>query len=135
MLYEFRDNVYLEYKGLWFVWEPAWESFRPIQGIFWNGNEFEINDREYCSDPMDPLYGYGSEKMRQVCQLLKGKRDDVEQNVQVLPMDNLEWFRDRRVPMNSCTPKDILSWKRLVKNKARTCRNAPRGKKFTRRIL
>ena len=134
-MYEFRDNIYLEYKTLWFLWEPAWESFRPIDGVFWNGKEFQVEDREYCADPMDPLYGYGSEKMRSVCALLKNRRNAVEEKVDMLPVENLEWIRDRRVAVNACTPKDVQSWKRLVKNKARTCRKMPRGKKFTRRVL
>ena len=135
MLYEFRDNIYLEYKKLWFLWEPAWEAFRPINGVAWNGKEFIIRDSEYCSDPMDPLYGYGSEKMKAACTLLKSKRNDVEHPVEMLPVDNLEWIRDRRVAVNACTPRDVQSWKRLVRNKARTCRKAPRGNKFTRRVL
>lgn len=133
-LYEFRDKTFLEYKQLWFVWEPAWEAFRPFQTIAWDGNSFQIEDGMYCSDPTDSLYGYGSTQMRELCELLKDRYTESPVKVSTLPIGG-EWFRDRFVSLTSCAPRDRHSWKRLVQNKARTCRKAPRGKKLTRRML
>jgi len=133
-LFEFRDNVFLEHKGWWFLWEPAWESFRPVDGVQWDGSTFSINDQAYCSDPTDPLYGYGSAQMKQLCDLLKDKRDAEPVPTAVLPIGNLEWFRDRRVALTPCAPRDPKSWKRMVQKKPRTCRKAPRGNKFTKRV-
>jgi hypothetical protein len=133
MLYEFRDKVFLEYKQYWFVWEPAWESFRPIRGVAWDGKAFQVEDSVFCADPTSELYGYGSSQMNQLCELLKDKFNGTPVKVSTLPIGN-EWFRDRFVTLSPCAPRDIHAWKRMVQNKPRTCRKAPRGKKLTRRI-
>ena len=132
-LFEFRENTFLEYKGYWFVWESAWEAFRPIQGVAWTGSSFRIVDTQFCSDPTDPLYGYGSESMMKLCELLRDRRELPATQVESLPIGIKEWFRDRFVVMDICAPRDVVSWKKLVQGKGRTCRKAPRGKKFTRR--
>jgi hypothetical protein len=133
MLYEFQDKVYLEYKQWWFVWESAWEGFRPIEGVMWTGTAFQIQDLSFCSDPTSELYGYGSEKMRELCMLLSDIQTTDTIKVSTLPFGT-EWFRDRFVAFTLCAPRDVKSWKRMVKNKPRTCRKEPRGKKLTRRI-
>jgi hypothetical protein len=133
-LYEFHDKVFLDYKGHWFVWESAWDQFRPIESIVWTGTNFHIHDEAYCSDPTDSLYGYGSDSMRELCTLLHGFHEGTPVKVTTLPMGT-EWFRDRFVSLSPCAPRDASSWKRMVQGKGRTCRKAPRGKKFTRRSL
>lgn len=133
MLYEFRDKTFLEYKRYWFVWEPAWEAFRPIEGVSWDGTTFQIKDDMYCADPTSSVYGYGSPEMAQLCELLKDRYDNTATKVSTLPIGT-EWFRDRFVEMTVCAPRDAKSWKRMVQNRGRTCRKAPRGKKLTRRI-
>lgn len=130
MLYEFRDKQFLQYKKWWFVWEPAWEGFRPIDGIQWDGTSFVLQESAYCSDPMSPFYGYGSPQMRQLCGLLP--KESTPCVVSTLPIGN-EWLFDRFVALTPCAPRDKSSWKRMVQNKGRTCRKAPRGKKCTRR--
>ncbi len=133
MLYEFRDKLLLEYRQYWFVWEPAWESFRPIESVTWDGTTFCIHDDKYCADPTSPLYGYGSQSMIDVCRLLQPNATQPPVKVSTLPIGT-EWFRDRFVSLSPCAPRDVHSWKRMVRNHGRTCRNAPRGKKLTRRI-
>lgn len=133
--YEFRGNEYYEYKGWWFVWEPAWESYRPIDGIVWDGDSFVFEDREYCSDILDPLYGYGSNEMKELCELLSDRHSEYAKPVEMLPVksDTLTWFFDRRVPVSPCQKGNLQSWKKLVQGKHRTLRKTPRGSKFTRR--
>lgn len=133
MLYEFHDKTFLEYRNYWFVWESAWESFRPIQAVSWDGQTFQIQDDLYCSDPTSELYGYGIRQMVQLCELLKDKYNETPIKVSSLPIGS-EWFRDRYVSLTPCASRDIQSWKRMVQNKGRTCRRQPRGKKLTRRI-
>jgi hypothetical protein len=132
MLYEFQDKTFLEYKQLWFVWEAAWEAFRPIQSVLWDGYRFQIEDGVYCQDPTNDVYGYGSTEMAQLCELLKDKYDDTAIKVSTLPIGT-EWFRDRFVELGPCASRDVSSWKRMVQKQPRTCRKAPRGKKLTRR--
>ena len=136
MLYEFRDRIVLEHKSWWFVWEEAWESFRPVNAIEWNGSAFVFDDREYCSDPSDPLYGYGSQMMKDLCALLGDVRlEELPEDMDTLETSNMEWFFDRRVAVTPCAPRDHASWKRMVQNDGRTCRKAPKGTKFTRRCI
>lgn len=134
MLYDFRDRLILEYKGWWFVWEEAWDSFRPVDAIRWDGSRFVLDDRTYCKDPTDPLYGYGSQNMKDFCHLL-GERRTEQDPVETITLEHgpLEWFFDRRIALTPCAPRDHGSWKRMVQNKYRTCRKAPKGTKYTRR--
>lgn len=136
MLYEFRDRVVLEYKKWWFVWEEAWEAFRPVNNIAWDGHAFVFDDREYCSDPTDPLYGYGSQTMKDLCTLLADQKlEELPEEMDTLETHDMEWFFDRRVAVTPCAPRDQKSWRRMVQNDARTCRKAPKGKRFTRRCI
>lgn len=131
-LYKFQDYIYLEYKKRWFLWESAWEKFRPIHGIQWNGNAFVIDDKEYCSDPMDDLYGYGSSQMKQICDALTEKYSSQIKIVECPETGNLEWFYDRRVSLTPCCPRTKDSWKRMVRGKYKTLRKGP-AVTFTRR--
>jgi hypothetical protein len=134
-LVTFHDHVFLQYKHLWFVWESSWETFRPIETIQWTGSCFETRD-SYSTDPTDPLYGFGSESMKKVCDLLKTNYSSQMKDakpVRDLLIGTPTWFRDRRIVLSPCASTDTASWKRMVGRHARTCRVAPRGSKFTRR--
>ncbi len=136
-LYRYQPLVFLDYKSNWFLWEPAWNKFRPITSFSWTGTEFFLDDRQYCTDPSDLFYGYGSEQMKQVCDLLTKK---FEPNLQTAVdmktpvIGTREWFHDRFVSFTPCAPKDIQSWKRLSRGRHDTLRRAPRNK-LTRRVL
>lgn len=134
-MFKFQDTIYLEYKKHWFLWEPAWERFRPILGMEWNGSGFVVNDKDFCFDPMDILYGYGSPTMKQVCDALT--ETFASQISTATPLDTpeigkLEWFYDRRIALAGCCPRDKASWKRMVRGKYRTLRKGS-ADKFTRR--
>jgi hypothetical protein len=132
MLYDFNDQLILEHKGWWFLWETAWDSFRPIDNVQWDGTRFVFDDREYCSDPSDPLYGYGSEVMKDLCDLLADSRHDLPEEATCLRIGSPEWFFDRPLSLTVCAPRDHASWKRMSKGAHSTCRKV-RGRKFTRR--
>lgn len=130
--FRFRDQIFANYKSNWFVWEPAWECYRPITAVQWTGTTFSVDDRAYTKDPMDPLYGYGSPQMKQVCEILGSPKDIVDVNS--LCVGPHEWFRDREVSVHPCAPRDMSSWKRMVHGKHKTCRVIVRNK-FTKRNL
>lgn len=132
---QFRNNAFLNYKNTWFVWESAWERYRPLTALRWTGEQFEIDDRAYTADPTSEDYGYGSDKMRELCDLLTEKfPHDQDVVIHHLPLGNLEWFRDRMVCVSPCAPRDIVSWKRMAGGRTRTCRAGPRNR-FTKRTL
>ena len=134
-LFDFGDNLFLEYQNQWFLWEPSWESFRPITAMAWDGYTFMLDDRAFCADPSDPFYGYGSERMKDTCELLNNlQARDTIQTFETPQIGPLTWFRDRAVSVLPCTPMDVRSWKLMHRGKYRTCRKAPKGKRLTRRL-
>jgi hypothetical protein len=132
MLYDFNDQLILEHKGWWFLWETAWDSFRPIDNVQWDGQGFVFDDRDYCRDPTDPHYGYGSEVMKDLCELLGDSRHELPEESDCLRIGSPEWFFDRPLSLTACAPRDHASWKRMTKGAHSTCRRV-RGRKFTRR--
>lgn len=131
----FRDTVYLNYKNHWFVWESAWDGWRPVDAVRWTGARFEADDRAYTADPTSDDYGYGSTKMRELCEALTEKFPQTDApSVPHLPAGPVEWFRDRMVALSPCAPRDMASWKRMTAGRARTCRAGPRNR-FTKRSL
>lgn len=131
----FRERVYLNYKNTWFLWEPVWEQYRPVEAVRWNGEQYALEDGAYTSDPTSEDYGYGSDKMRELCSALTEKFPaNTAVNVLHLPLGPLEWFRDRMVSVSPCASRDISSWKRMAGGRVRTCRAGPRNR-FTKRNL
>lgn len=136
-LYHHHSRIFLNYKTSWFIWEEEWDSFRPITSFSWTGSKFFLDDRAYCSDPSDEFYGYGNSQMKQACDLLtqkyKSKFIDI-QDLNNIGIGPSQWFYDRNISLTPCAPKDISSWKRLVKGRYRTLRSSSRNK-LTRRVL
>ncbi len=133
-LVKFGDNTFLELKGSWFVWESCWESFRPVHAVRWDGSTFRMELVE--GSPLDPLYGYGSDAMKQVCDALtEAYKDRLDSAVSVdtPEIGPLVWFRDRRISVTPCAPLDAPSWKRMHRGKPKTCRHVVLKNKFTRR--
>lgn len=136
-MYSIHGVVVCSVKNQWFVWEPAWESFRPIESIAWDGTAYVTNDRAYCSDPLDPLYGYGTPEMKKVCEALTSAQKNNVSNATVvsnLAVGPSEWMFDRMVALTPCAPRDRESWKRMTRGRTRTLRAGPRNK-LTRRTL
>ncbi len=128
------DTVLLQIRALWFLWEPAWETFRPITSLAWDGTALVLNDRAYCADPLDPEYGFGTAKMRDVCRRLTDAYDPTEAEPGLLPaVGPQEWFYDRYLSLTPCAPRDRASWKRFHKGRYRTPRSAPKTR-LTRRV-
>jgi len=136
-LYKYQNLTLLDYKSNWFLWESSWRGFRPITAIAWDGTKFFLDDRAYCSDPSNPLYGYGSVQMKQVCDLLSRTYESKLDGAHVMKtpaIGRTEWFHDRMVSFTPCADKDMASWKRLAKGRHDTLRRALRNK-LTRRVL
>jgi hypothetical protein len=85
---------------------------------------------------MDPLYGYGSFSMKLLCEKLSEiYLPDKARDVSFLSFGNVRWWRDRMVAVFDCADQSVDSWKRMCQGRARTCRQAPKGKKLTRRQI
>jgi hypothetical protein len=134
-MFRFKERVFLKKDG-WFVWEPSWDMFRPISRFVWNGKAYVIDDTAYIKDPFSDLFGFGTPAMKDVCTNLTNEYLEGIENaptVREACIGNPVWARDRFVVTD-----DIDTWRthlRAIGSRARTCRNQPRGKKFTKRTL
>ena len=135
-LFQFQDLVLLQYKKFWFLWEPAWETFRPIDGIRWSGTAFVLDDKNYTSDLLSEDYGFGTPIMRKLCEQLANRYQSgisTAKRVHTPEVGETEWFRDRFVAFTPCATKDKSSWRRMCRGKHRTLRHPPKGTHRTQR--
>ena len=112
----FHDRAYLHVGSRWFIWEPSWSLFRPIDGLAWDGSTFTLDDSAYCSDITDRQYGFGTEEMYQLCLKVSEKWADKVVDapiVNVLSIGKHEWFFDRPLTLTPCAPRTKDSWKAL----------------------
>ena len=133
---EFREHIYGKYKTHLFVLEPAWDSFRPISFVGWNGADLAIVDGAYKQDLLSPVYGYGSPEMKQLCHHLLdttelgGRKEFKDPAVfwKWCGRTDAVWWRDRPCVFTSaCVPRDVPGWKRYVAclhSRPKTLRNS-----------
>jgi hypothetical protein len=145
-LITFHERIYGKYNAKLFVFEPTWDSFRPISGIGWNGTKFVPMDSEYKQNIFDADYGYGSIEQRAECRKLIQETELSETNLVEDPLfvwkwygeKNVKWWRDRPcVFLNSCVSRSSESWKEYLKYlnvRAKTLRRPYHGR-ATKRLL
>jgi hypothetical protein len=145
-LLTFHERIYGKYNKKLFVFEPTWDSFRPISGIGWNGTNFVPMDSEFKKDIFSSDYGYGSLVERAECRRLTQETElsDAKEIRDPLFMwrwygeQQVKWWRDRPCVFASpCVSKDILAWKHYLKyieTKAKTLRKPFKGR-ATRRLV
>jgi len=122
---QLHDKTFLRHQGHWFIHDPVW---RPIKGLAWNGKEFVLLE-PYCTDPMDPLYGYKFKAMKNYCERLPPPEEIKKDTSEWI--GNPEWFFDRPVVLTPCAPRTLQTWKALnVRRRTMRKRNA---QTFTRR--
>jgi hypothetical protein len=131
-LAKFKGNLYGKLKTQLFIWEAAWDSFRPVESIAWNGREIVVIDSIYKEDIFDPYYGYGSPEMKLLCRRLTDITElDGPEKVPWFT----EWWRDRYCNFTECCPRDTGSWKKFIAytgSRVKTLR-VPRSSRATRR--
>lgn len=116
MIVSFHDRAYLHVGSRWFVWEPAWSLFRPVDGLAWNGTKFVLDDSAYCSDITDRQYGFGSEQMYQTCAKLTDVWGPKVQDAPIaksLSIGKNEWFFDRPMVLTPCAARTKDSWRAM----------------------
>lgn len=112
---KFKGNIYGKLQTQLFIWEPEWDSFRPIEKLGWNGKEIVAVDTKYKQDIFSPWYGYGSSEMKQLCRRLTDITElDVTESGNI-PWMKDEWWRDRYCSFAfGCSSKSIQSWKKYL---------------------
>ena len=143
-LISFHERLYGKYQGKLYLYEPTWDSFRPISGIAWNGKTFvpiEVHKTNLFSD----TYGYGSYDEKELCKRLLEQTELSEFRELKEPIaiwrwygeKNISWWKDRPCVFLPCVAKDNESWKFYLKylnTRAKTLRRPFVGK-FTRRLV
>jgi len=136
MLVTFQGHTFL-HEGRWYLWDTGMELFRPIDNFAWDGTAWVIDDKLYRQDPMQKTYGFGSVDMLVNCVRLGEKYGQTiasAPTASYLAIGKPEWFRDRPVTFTHKAPRDVASWKRMVRGRARTCKKRS-SNKFTKRNL
>lgn len=141
----FQDRIYATHEKQLFVFEPSWDTFRPVEHVAWDGKNYVILDQKFKQDLFDANYGYGSLEMKAVCRKIS-QDADLESAKQIIdPVEfwkwcgekELKWWNDRPCLFASpCVQKDIEGWKsylHYLNVRAKTLRNNVRGR-LTKRL-
>jgi hypothetical protein len=103
--------IYGKLQDHLFQWDSAWETFRPVHEIVWDGRFISIP--KYTSDIFDPNYGFGSPEMKQLCRRLT-ETTELDSAEEKIPWVAGEWFKDRLVPFHPCVPRTVQGWKNYI---------------------
>ena len=124
-LLNFKGILYGKLKTQFFVWDSAWELFRPIEKIVWDGNKIIFIDKKFKEDIFSPYYGFGSAEMKKLCRELSDTTEIHIAESDSLPWLESEWWRDRKCTFSPCASRDTQSWIRYLRytnSKNRTLR-------------
>lgn len=141
----FQDRIYGRYEKQLFVFEPSWDTFRPIEHVAWDGKQYTILDQKFKSDLFDPNYGYGTLAMKALCRKLINETDlekatEIKDPVEFWKWSGekeLKWWKDRPCLFaNPCVNRETDGWKNYLHYqnlRAKTLRQPIRGR-LTRRL-
>jgi len=145
-LVTFHDRTYGKLNGQLYTFETTWDSFRPINGIGWDGRLLVPIDSEYKLDLFSPVYGYGSHDIKAECRRLTQETElsdakEIRDPIQIWRWygeKNVKWWRDRPcVFVSQCVSRDSESWKKYLKYlevRAKTLRRPYHGR-ATKRLV
>jgi len=139
----FHARTYAKHLGRLFVFEPTWDSFRPISNIGWDGKKYAPSDSEYTSNVFCPHYGFASLEEKKICSDMveSTNLDNVSEILDAVEFwrwaglqQKTEWFRDRPcVFLTPCSPRNWKQYLLYEQSRPRTVRRPPRGSRTTRR--
>lgn len=141
----FQDRIYGRYETQLFVFEPSWDTFRPIEHVAWDGKQYIILDQKFKQDLFDPNYGFGNLEMKALCRKLINETD-LEKATEIKdPVEfwkwcgekELKWWKDRPCLFaNPCVNREQEGWKtylHYMNVRAKTLRQPIRGR-LTKRL-
>lgn len=142
----FHERIYGKKDNQLYVFEPTWDSFRPIERVAWNGESYAILDSKYKPDLFDDYYGYGSLQMKAFCRDLTQTTELEEAKDVTDPIlfwkwcgeKEAKWWFDRPCVFSTgCVTRDQKDWKKYIKylqTKPKTLRRPLKGR-MTRRLV
>ena len=138
----FHTRIYGKHSNHIYLFEPTWDSFRPISKLGWDGKKFSAEEM-YKSNLFSPIYGFESLDQKTFCREIV-ETTDLEKAKEVVDpvefwrwagMSDASWFRDRPcVFLNQCSPKNWKEYLGYIGSRSKTLRNPPRGR-VTRRLV
>lgn len=143
-LITFHDRIYGKLNGQLYTFETTWDSFRPINGIGWDGRLLVPIDSEYKTDLFSSDYGYGN--LKSECKRLTQETElsdtkEIRDPIQLWRWygeKNVKWWRDRPcVFVAQCISRDPDAWKKYLKYlevRAKTLRRPYHGR-ATKRLV
>ena len=139
MLIRFRGRIFGRDGHQWYVWEPRWDSMRPIDGYAWDGTRYILQDTRYLGDLFEENFGFGEHVQK--CAELTGKwadqLDSVPESKDAVIGNAPVWWKDAWVALANMevSPTTWARRHRYLQTRPRTCRKPPRGKRSTKRHL
>lgn len=134
-----HEELYCKLEFQLFLWDSAWELWRPITKVGWSGSKITYDDTKYKKDIFDPWYGFGSSEMKDLCKKLTDfiNRTKYSENIESL-FEYPEFLYDRKIGfLDSCSDiKTKHSWQKYLKylgTKNKTLRKFTDNKKTRRK--
>lgn len=144
----FQERTYaLSEKGL-LVWEPSWDTFRPVKSVVWNPAHQQIEPYYgvFIHDIFDVHYGYNTEELHNFC--IEYTDENLYDIRNAEPITNiqdfwrwcgskLEWNRDQAISLHPCSESTFDRSKFLERLglRSKTYKRAPRNIKGTRKVI
>ena len=135
-LVKFQDRIYAKDQRRLFVWESAWDSFRPCEQIVWNPvtRQVETFFGQYCSELFDVAYGFSGTKTQcieltdRVIDTLGEARELSDTEFWAWTEQITEWFFDRPIVIHPCVKgkPSRAQYLAIMNLRARTARRIPR---------
>ena len=136
----FHTRIYGKLNRALYVFEPTWDSFRPITKVGWDGKKFSADG--YFGNLFSPHYGFESPEQKQWCRELTESTElqarEITDPVEFwrwAGLSDASWFRDRPcVFYTDCSPRNWQTYLKYIGQKHKTLRGPPRGR-GTRRLI
>ena len=141
----FDGRIYANSQKGCLVWEPSWETFRPVISVVLNPlhNQYEPFYGIYIHDIFDVHYGFQTEEIHDYCVEFTDKNlYDIENADDITIEDfwryaqtKLTWFQDRAIAVHPCAgPLDRKKYLARYSLRSKTFKRAPRNLKGTRKM-
>jgi hypothetical protein len=143
----FQERIYaLSEKGL-LLWEPSWDTFRPVEKVVWNPAHSQIEPYfgVYVADVFDKHYGFMTEELHTFCIEFTDK--NLSEIGVAEPIKNIQnfwrwcgesvsWDKDQPISLHPCA--SVYDRKVFIERlglRGRTFRKPPRNIKGTRKVV
>jgi hypothetical protein len=139
---QFHTRIYGKLDQTLFVFEPTWDSFRPITKVGWDGKKFST-DEPFKSNLFSPYYGFESPEQKVLCRQLAETTEldarEIKEPVEFWKWAGLtsaSWFRDRPcVFLNECVPRNWHEYVKYLGSRGKTLRRRIPSGRVTRRLI